>query len=106
MGRILQERALSLEEGSRETFSGAIKSRHCIYNAPRKNDWAKLHGTRSFVEENKVGNEVVVLMACLAPEAKMLVVTPLVISLNFSRVCSAKDPSLANLPFPTFRRTE
>ncbi|RVW97333.1 Vacuolar fusion protein MON1-like [Vitis vinifera] len=28
----------------------------------------------------------------------MVVVTPLNISLNFSRVCGAKDPSLANLP--------
>ena len=28
----------------------------------------------------------------------MITVTPLNISLNFSRVCSAKDPSLANLP--------
>ena len=28
----------------------------------------------------------------------VLIVTPLNISLNFSRVCGAKDPSLANLP--------
>ena len=33
-------------------------------------------------------------------------VTPLIISLNFSRVRSAKDLSLVNLPFPTFKKTE
>ena len=36
----------------------------------------------------------------------MVDVTPLIITLNFSQVSGAKDPSLANLPFPVFRITE